>query len=419
MDVPPPCVLSHLLPSHPPLPVPNVACWLLPPSSPRFPPAPRFPTAAARLVRVHTATAYVRGRRALRVLAQRTCFLPIPSSHAHPLPSLPRPLPLVPSSRLASLRRRHHRCSPRPSRPHVQTPFPASIPPLCIPPHNAPAPTRVHLALCTGCCLRALAPTLGANSVRVQTSLPRVRRVRRVSAPTHACARGPSLRASCSTRRIDAAIPSALSIHTLLPHSLPLPPSLSSPLAFPSPVPITHTPFRLTASPSLSPFPRVRPAVVYTTHPRRVDCTRDCTGCRLRALASVLGMNAVRAQMSLPRVRRACRLLACAHTYMWARTEFARGAQVSALPPIPAARLFLHPLHTHTPSHPLPSSSSYPDLYPHPAPHRLFVVRTMYIYEFTLHIKSPLGLFEFSLAKLGGIDGKTHRGFKNLRTRRY
>ncbi|KAJ7726645.1 hypothetical protein B0H16DRAFT_1735578 [Mycena metata] len=337
MDVPPPCVLSHLLPSLPPLPVPNLACWLLPPSSPRgfpLPPAPRFPTAAARLVRVHTATAYVRGRCALRVPAQRTCFLPIPSPHAHPLPrspapflSFPRPVSphcsavtiAVPRVRPALVYTAAQRTCTRgkillpcvcgdavpfesPHSAHGLTapisPSPSSLAP---PPFSSPFPSHAPslVSLHRRSRRRSLRPP--RPCVYRRTTHPRRLACTWHYAPGAACvhSRPRSVRTPCACRRrcrtfvvcIESprphmhvhadrvcapravpAVPSALSIYTLLPHSLPLPPSPSSPLV---PPPLSLVPSRPTTSPSpsSSPTSALRPRVHRrTTHPQ-VGCT--------------------------------------------------------------------------------------------------------------------------------------------------
>ncbi|KAJ7725455.1 hypothetical protein B0H16DRAFT_280290 [Mycena metata] len=227
------------------------------------------------------------------------------------------PIPILPLFPVPSPPRSHH-TPPRSSRCiAVAVAVPCVRPALvytAAPPHNAPAPTRVHLALCTGCCLRALAPTLGANSVRVQTSLPRVRRVRRVSAPDiHAGA-----------DRVCAGSAVATPPHTPAPlHPHPLP----------SPLPSSH-PHPLPSFPSLPcPFPprshhthpvpphcvtvavavrRVHPAVVYTAAQRtRAESIAPGTvpGAVYAHSHTRSAANSVRVQMLLPRVRRARRAL--------------------------------------------------------------------------------------------------------------
>ncbi|KAJ7719827.1 hypothetical protein B0H16DRAFT_1897049 [Mycena metata] len=363
----------------------------LPPSSPHPYPRSAFPTAAAHLL------PRVRGHRALRVPAKRTCFLPIPSPHAHPLPSFPPstrslvpsrltappspspfpasalvysaaqrtctrgertwahrahlPIPILPLFPLPFPPRSHHtplaRLAASPSPP----PFPASAPPLCIPPHNAPAPTRVHLALCAGCCLRALAPTLGTNSVRVQTSLPRVPRVRRVSA--HMCTRTESARL--------VQYPPYRRRRTLCP-LLPLPPSPSSPLV--PLVPLVPRPF-----PSLFPrsvssryvsvvvlVPHVRLRVHRrTTHPRQVGCTRH------HVPDIVVRVDSSHA----PTHTRARAERVCAGRASVGAAAYSRGAPLPAPSP-----------HTHTlpspPVLPLPSSPSSYRTCTHTPPHTAY-----------------------------------------------
>ncbi|KAJ7724137.1 hypothetical protein B0H16DRAFT_1895614 [Mycena metata] len=343
-----PCASStrtaHMLPPHPispcpsspslprPLPlVPSPRLASLRRRHHRRSPRPSRPRVHRRTTHLHprrdTVAVCVRGRRALRVPAQRTW-----AHRAHlPIPILPLfPLPFPPRS---------HHTPPRLSRCiAVAAAVPASASPSCIPPHNAPAPTRVHLALCTGCCLRALAPTLGANSVRVQTSLPRVRRVCRVSAPDiHARA-----------DRVCAGCAVATPPHTpapLHPHPFPSPLPSSHPRPLPS---FPFSPLVPFLSPHSLSLPCPFPPRSHHTHPVPPHCVTVAIPVprvrpqRTRAESIAPGSIApgsiapgtvpvalytyshthsartprVRAQMSLPRVRRARRVPArAAHTY--------------------------------------------------------------------------------------------------------
>ncbi|KAJ7716188.1 hypothetical protein B0H16DRAFT_460223 [Mycena metata] len=298
-------------------------------------------------------------------------------SPAHPISPSPSS-PLVP----APFPPRSHRSPPRLS-PCIgvavpiahalvpSPPSPPSFPPLCTPPHNARAPSRVHPAPCTGAACAHSHPhparttcarrcRCGALVVRVEPFEGKWTHLRTYVAsfsshppphsivPSHtpctltSCVGAPPVESTpvpaavsplrwwghCCRRVLQVPAQHTGAHSPQLPgHPLPIP---SSPPSFPRlalPVPIAPA---LVPSPSVAALvsalvpasPSHNTAAQRTTHPRRVACTWT-----IRALAPAVSANTVCVRTSLPRVRRARRVPARApHIHAGARTEFARGA---------------------------------------------------------------------------------------------